>query len=98
MGFDKVKIRQICFLVLYAAVVILLLMYSSILFKGIGLGIRILTPILVGGAISFILNIPMKIIENKLLKWWDGKVAKVLKRPVSMILAIVFVLAISWGM
>ena len=94
MGFDKVKIRQICFLVLYAAVVILLLMYSSILFKGIGLGIRILTPILVGGAISFILNIPMKIIENKLFKWWDGKVAKVLKRPVSMILAIVFVLAV----
>ena len=94
MGFDKVKIRQICFLVLYAAIVILLLMYSSVLFKGIGLGIRILTPILVGGAIAYILNIPMNIIENKLFKWWDGKVAKVLKRPVSMILAIVFVLAV----
>lgn len=94
MGFDKVKIRQICFLILYTAVVVLLLMYSNVLFNGIGVGIRILTPILVGGAIAFILNIPMNIIENKLFKWWNGKIAKALKRPVSMVLAILFVLAV----
>lgn len=94
MGYDKVKIRQICFLMLYAAGVILLLMYSDVLFKGIGLGIRILTPILIGGAIAFILNIPMNIIENKIFKRWNGKLAKALKRPISMILAIIFVLAV----
>lgn len=94
MGFDKVKIRQICFLVLYVAGVILLLMYSNVLFKGIGLGIRILAPVLIGGAIAFILNIPMNILENKLLKKWNGKTAKTLKRPVCMILAILFVLAV----
>lgn len=94
MGFDKVKIRQICFLMLYAAGVILLLMYSNVLFSAIGIGIKILSPIIIGGAIAFILNIPMNIIENKLFKRWNGKISKVLKRPISMILAILFVLAV----
>ncbi len=94
MGFDKVKVRQICFLVLYIAAVALLLIYSDLLFKGLGLGLKILMPFLVGGAIAFIINIPMNAIENKLFRKWQGKSAKTLKRPISLILSILFVLAI----
>lgn len=93
MGFDKVKIKQICFLVLYVAVVVLLLIYSDMLFLGLRMGLKIIMPFLIGGAIAFILNIPMNAIEKKLLKKWQGRTAKA-KRPISLVLSIVFVLAI----
>lgn len=94
MGFDKVKVRQICFLVLYVAAVALLLIYSDLLFKGLGLGLKIVMPFLVGGAIAFIINIPMNAIENRLFGKWKGKSSKALKRPISLVLSILFVLAI----
>ncbi len=94
MGFDKVKIRQICFLVLYVAAVVLLLMYSSILFQGLAIGFKIVMPFLAGGAIAFILNIPMNFLEKKLFRKWEGKSAKKLKRPISLVLSFVLVVAV----
>lgn len=94
MGFDKVKIKQICQVILYVAALILLLMYSEVVFAGIKLAIGFITPFLIGGAIAFILNIPMNAIEKKLLKRWKGKSADKLKRPVSMILALLFIIGI----
>ncbi len=93
MGFDKVKIKQICFLVLYIAVIVLMLIYSDVLIKGLGMGLKIFMPFLIGGAIAFILNIPMNAIEKKLFKKWQGKTAKA-KRPISLVMSMVFVLAI----
>lgn len=94
MGFDKVKIRQICFLVLYVAAIVLLLIYSDLLFQGLRFGLKIVMPFLVGGAIAFILNIPMNSIEKRIFGKWNGKSARALKRPISLILSIIFVLAI----
>lgn len=93
MGFDKIKIKQICFLVLYIAVVVLLLIYSDVIFAGLGVGLKILMPFLIGGAMAFILNIPMNAIEKRLFHKWQGKTAKA-KRPISLVMSIVFVLAI----
>ncbi len=93
MGFDKVKIKQICLLVLYIAVVVLMLIYSDILLKGLGMGVKIFAPFLIGGAIAFILNIPMNAIENRVFKKWQGKTSK-MKRPISLVLSMVFVVAI----
>ncbi len=93
MGFDKVKIKQICFLVLYIAIIALLLIYSDLLFEGLGVGLKILMPFLIGGGIAFILNIPMNAIETRLFKKWQGKTAKA-KRPISLIMSIVLVVAI----
>ena len=42
---------------------------------------------------AFILNIPMSAIERRLFKKWQGKTVKA-KRPVSLVMSIVFVLAI----
>lgn len=94
MGFDKVKVKQVCLISLYVAVLILLLIYSDVLFAGLKLGISIFMPFIIGGAIAFILNIPMAGIENKLFRRWNGRLAKKIKRPVSMILSIIFVFAI----
>lgn len=94
MGFDKVKIKQTCFMFLYIAILILLIIYSKSLLAGIKLFLGILLPFIIGGVIAFILNIPMKGIEDKILKKWKGKFADKAKRPISMVLAIVFVFAI----
>ena len=94
MGFDKAKLKQIYLLILYVAVIILLLIYSDVLFMGLKLAVGIFLPFLIGAAIAFILNIPMNGIEKKIFKKWNGKFAAKVKRPLSMVLSIVFVVAI----
>ncbi len=94
MGFDKVKVKQVCFVILYVAALVLMLIYSKTLFAGVRMVISILLPFIIGGVIAFILNIPMKAIEDKLLKKWRGKSAAKAKRPISMVLSIIFVFAI----
>jgi predicted PurR-regulated permease PerM len=57
----------------------------------------ILTPFLLGLCIAFILNVPMKVIENNIFpaNAKDKKgIYKKFKRPVSLLLTIIFVLAI----
>lgn len=94
MGFDKEKIKQIRGLILFVAVIVLAIMYSGSLLAGIGFVWSILTPFIAGAAIAFVLNIPLRAIENKLLKKWNGKSAKVAKRPVSILLSIIFIIAV----
>ncbi len=94
MGFDKVKLKQIRGLMILGAVLILALMYSKSVFLGIAIAIGMIRPFIYGGAIAFVLNIPMKAIETKLLKRWNGKVAKHVKRPICMVLSIIVVVVI----
>lgn len=57
----------------------------------------ILMPFLLGMCIAFILNVPMRIIENKLFSYkLKGRknISDKIKRPISILLTIVFVLAI----
>lgn len=81
-------------LILYVAFLILLLIYSDVLFTGIKIAISIFLPFIIGGAIAFILNIPMTGIEKKLFGRRNGRIASKIKRPVSMVLALILVLAI----
>lgn len=91
MGFSKEKIKQISWLMVLAAVLILLIFYSERVFAGIGILFGIARPFLYGGVVAFVLNLPMKAFENKLLKKWRGKTASKLKRPVCMVLSLVAV-------
>ena len=83
--------RQIRNLILFAAVVVLCVMYSGQIVRWIFLGIDILEPFAVGGMIAFVLNLPMKFVEERLLGRWKGKAADKLRRPMSLLAAIVFV-------
>lgn len=94
MGFEKEKIKQIRGLILFVAVVILLIIYSGSVLEGLQMLLGMLVPFLTGGAIAFVLNLPLRTIENKLMKKWNGKVTGRLKRPLSILLSIVFVLLI----
>ncbi len=96
MGFEKEKIKQIRGLILFVAVIMLVVIYSGSVWAGIGMMFSIASPFLAGGAIAFVLNLPLRAIETKILKKWNGKVAGKIKRPISMVLSIVFVVAIIW--
>lgn len=94
MGFDKEKMKQARWMILFVAVIVLALKYSETVFWAIGVFVGILKPFIYGGVIAFILNIPLKVIENKILKKWNGKAADKLKRPLSIILSILFIVLI----
>lgn len=54
-------------------------------------GFRILSPFLIGALIAFILNLPMRSIEKTLFGKAKSKFALKIKRPVSILLSIVFI-------
>jgi len=101
MEFSREKIRQIRNLMLFAAVLALAVIYSEKVMWGTAFVFGILRPFIYGGGVAFVLNIPMKLIEEKLLGRWKNKVARRWKRPLSMVLSIaliVLVLAVVVGM
>lgn len=101
MEFSKEKLKQIRNLMLFAAFLVLVIIYSEKVFLGTTFLIGILKPFIYGGAVAFVLNILMKFIEEKLLGRWRGKAAKKLKRPISMILSLLLItllLAVVIGM
>lgn len=94
MGFDKVKMKQIRNLILLVAALILLLIYSETVFKTLGIALGIIMPFIIGGVIAFILNLPLRAMEEKWFHKWKGKKGSKLIRPISILLSILFVLAI----
>lgn len=91
---SKESVRQIRNLILFAAAVVLCVMHSGQIARLILLGIDILQPFAVGGMIAFVLNLPMKFVEERLLGKWRGRTADKLRRPVSLLAGMVFVAAL----
>lgn len=97
MNFDDKSIKQLRQLILFTIVILIALWNYSIIFEWIGFAFGIVFPFLLGGAIAFVLNVPMnfleeKIFRNKYLK--EKKAAKKLGRPVSLILTIALVIGV----
>lgn len=93
-GFDPKKVKQIKEIIIFTAIIMLIIMYSGKLGNLALFVIDITMPFIIGAAIAFIINMPMKAIEEKLLKKWTGKWADKLKRPISMVAAIILVVGI----
>ena len=80
MEFSREKIRQIRHLMILAAVLVLAIIYSEKVFQGLAFLLGIASPFLVGGIMAFVLNIPMKAFEEKMLRRWSGKSAEKIGR------------------
>lgn len=91
---DKAKVRMIRGLILFTGVVCLGVIYSREVVQLIKSFFAMLSPFLVGGAMAFVLNLPMRFIENKILKRWKNPKTTGLKRGISVLLSILFVIAI----
>lgn len=91
---SKGKIRQIRGLMVFAAILVLALIYSQTIYGTALMVVEIFKPFIYGGIIAFVLNLPMKWIEEKLLGKWRGKAASKLKRPISIVGAILFLVLV----
>ena len=97
MNLDDKSIKQLRRLILFTIVILIALWNYAIIFGWIRFAFGIIFPFLLGGAIAFVLNVPMtfleeKIFHNKYLK--EKKAAKKLARPVSLVLTIAIVIGI----
>lgn len=67
MEFNREKMKQIRKLMVLAAVLALAVIYSEKVLWGGAFLLGIMRPFIYGGGVAFVLNIPMKLIEEKAL-------------------------------
>lgn len=91
---EKRIFRMICKLILFAGAIILGVMYSKEVVEVAKLLLGMLTPFLVGAAMAFVLNLPTGFIERKLFSKWTNPKTAGLKRGISIVLALLFVVAL----
>lgn len=97
MKLDKENMRKMRELILFTIIILIALWNYKMLFDAIVFILGIVLPFLVGGAIAFVLNVPMSFFEEKIfynrhLK--DKKIANRLARPVSLVLTIAVLIGV----
>lgn len=94
MDLNRKNVRTIRGLIIFTAVVCLVVLNIDIVLKGMLFAVEIVKPFLVGAAIAFVLNIPMKAIEKRLFrKSRNSRILK-MKRPASIFLAFASVILV----
>ena len=97
MNLDKESMKKLRQLILFTIVILIALWNYNIIFGWIRFAFGIIFPFLLGGAIAFVLNVPMNFLEEKIfgnryLK--EKKIAKRLARPVCLVLTIAIVIGV----
>lgn len=95
MDYDKSKVKTYIIICTYTVVLAVLLLNYTSVFNVFGILLELLNPFIVAIGIAFVLNIPMKFIETKLLYKLDthkNKIVRHMKRPLSILLTILAVL------
>ena len=93
MNLNSATIKKIMLLIVFAAIIFWLGQYINLVFQILFNILKILTPLILGFAIAFILNVFMKVIES----FWDrifrnaGKINKKLKRPLSLLITFLII-------
>lgn len=94
MKLDKQTMRSIRHIILFIAVVVLCVINIRELFSVLKFVLGILQPFIWGGAIAFVMNIPLNGIEKRLLRNWRGKYAEKFKRPAGILLSLLLIVFI----
>ena len=94
MDLNKKNMKNIMLLIVFAVLFYVGVQRIESVAAGFSFVVSIVFPLL-GAAMAFILNVPMSFMEKRLFSKTKGK-AKKLKRPICLVLAILFVVAILW--
>ena len=97
MELNQENIRKIKEIILFTAVIIVCLWKYETVLDILFFLLNILTPFILGGAIAFVLNVPMNFVQRHLFKEErirNRKVSQKLSRPVSMVLVLIAVFGI----
>ena len=98
MELNKENMRKIRWLIAFAVLLYLGIQNLAVVLKYVKLLWGLLLPFVLGGAMAFVLNVPMSFIERHLFgkarekNNKAGRTAAKLARPVSLVLSIVFVI------
>lgn len=93
MDLNKKNMKNIMLLIVFAVLFYVGIQRIESVAAGLSFVAGIIFPFILGAAIAFILNVPMSFLEKRLFSKTKGKAQK-LKRPVCLVLAILFVVAI----
>ena len=97
MNLNNENIGKIRGLIVFTVLLIIGIYRYDIVWNVILFIVNLLLPLLIGGAIAFILNVPMHSIEDKLFsvkRKEHSKAARKLARPVSLLLTLIFVIGV----
>ncbi|MBS5523388.1 MAG: AI-2E family transporter [Clostridiales bacterium] len=97
MDLNKNNIKKIIFIIAVGILIYTAVGHVDMVYGGIKWVVALLFPFLLGMSMAFILNVPMRSIENGLFGNYRGKFPKLIKkirRPVSFILTLIFILGI----
>lgn len=97
MNLDRNNIKKLLLIIVFTIVVFTAFENLSIILYYIGLLLTVLIPFFIGGAIAFVLNIPMKAVEMRIFKntkIFKKNIPDSISRSISLILSIIFVLII----
>lgn len=95
MDLNKKNMKNIMLLIVFAVLFYVGVQRIENVAAGFSFVVSIVFPFLLGAAMAFILNVPMSFMEKRLFSKTKGK-AKKMKRPVCLVLSILFVVAILW--
>ena len=97
MNLNKENLKEIRGLIVFTVILLIALWNYSLILDVLGQGVGIVYPFLLGGAIAFVINVPMSFFEEKLFQnqmMKNKKVAQRLARPVSLIITLIVVVSV----
>lgn len=97
VDFSKLSIKKIRELIVFTALIVVALWKFDVVLGVIKAVWGIIFPFALGGAIAFVINVPMSFLEKKLFgkaKEKGSKAAGKLARPISLLLTIVLVVGV----
>ena len=95
MQLDKENIRKLQGLIVFTLVILVGLLRFDVVLDAVGFILHILFPFLLGGAIAFVLSVPMNRIDKRLFgKAKEGSKLDKASAPLSLIITLILVLAV----
>ena len=95
MQLDKENIRKLRGLIVFTLVILVGLLRFNVVLDAVGFILHILFPFLLGGAIAFVLSVPMNRIDKRLFgKAKDGSRLDKASAPLSLVITLILVLAV----
>ena len=97
MNLNKENLKKIRGLIVFTVILLIALWNYSLILDVLGQGVGIVYPFLLGGAIAFVINVPMSFFEEKLFQnqmMKNKKEAQRLARPVSLIITLIVVVSV----
>lgn len=91
MDLNKDNMKKVMLLIAFTVVIFVCFQNIDVVINTFKALVSLLSPFILGGCIAFILNVPMRVIEKAIFR---GDRLKKVKRPISILITLVFVIGI----